>query len=300
MEAIKICCAGEVMVELARVDGSSLYRQGLAGDSFNTAVYLARAGLQVEYLTRLGTDAFSDAILEQLGLEGIDSGRITRVAGTNPGLYIISNDEDGERHFSYWREHSPARQLFDWPLCLGDINAFYFTGITLAVTRSGLANLQALLVEMREHDVKIIFDPNYRASLWDSRKQAQEYYRAVLPMCDMVMPTLEDETALWGIDNAEDCSQFYSEYGVSELVVKGPQLVAHVFAADEHLIRQATEVVAVDATGAGDAFNAGYLAERLRGEPPGAALISAQQLAAQVVRHRGAVIPRETSEPIGN
>ncbi len=287
-------------MELAKVNGSDLYRQGLAGDSFNTAVYLARTGMQVEYLTRLGNDAFSDTIVDLLRQEGIGSEGIRRVAGANPGLYIIRNDDDGERHFSYWREHSPARQLFDRPTSLADIDAFYFTGITLAVTRSGLVNLQALLVALRERGVRVIFDPNYRARLWDSREQAQRNYEAVLPLCDMVLPTLEDETALWGIDRVEDCNRFYQGYGVSELVVKGPQLVAHVFTEGEHFSRQASAVAAVDATGAGDSFNAGYLAVRLRGGPPGAALDSAQQLAAAVVQHRGAIIPREITESNGD
>ena len=298
MKEIKICCAGEVMVELARVDDSGMYRQGLAGDSFNTAIYLARGGLQVEYLTRLGTDAFSESILEQLRGEGIDSRGIRRVAGANPGLYLIRNDEDGERHFSYWREHSPARQLFDRLPSLEGIDAFYFTGITLAVTRSGKTNLQALLVELRERGVQVIFDPNYRPSLWDSQEQARHHYEAVLPMCDMVLPTLEDETALWGIDSVEDCNRFYSNYSVSELVIKGPQLVAHVFTEGERLSRQASAVVAVDATGAGDSFNAGYLVRRLRGESPDVALNYAQSLAAAVVQHRGAILPRETQKLI--
>ena len=254
----------------------------------------------MEYLTRLGSDPFSDAILEQLHNEGIDGSGIERVEGANPGLYIIRNDENGERHFSYWREHSPARQLFDRPLSLGEIDAFYFTGITLAVTRSGLVNLRALLVELQKRGVRVIFDPNYRPRLWDSREQAQQHCEAVLPHCDMVLPTLDDETALWGIDSVKACSRFYSGYGVSELVVKAPQLVAHVFAAGEHHSQQAAVVAALDSTGAGDSFNAGYLALRLRGESPGAALSSAQQLAARVVQHRGAIIPRETQESIGN
>ena len=287
-------------MELAEVDGSTQYRQGLAGDSFNTAIYLARAGLQVEYLTRLGSDGFSDAILEQLHRESIDSEGIQRVEGAKPGLYIIRNDASGERHFSYWREHSPVRQLFGRPLSLGEINAFYFTGITLAVTRSGLVNLQALLMELRERGVQVIFDPNYRPLLWDSREQAQQHYETVLPHCDIVLPTLDDETALWGIDSVEACRLFYKGYGVTEVVVKAPQLVAHVFAADEHHSQQAAAVAALDTTGAGDSFNAGYLALRLRGESPGTALSSAQQLAATVVQHRGAIIPHEKEESIGN
>ena len=64
---MQICCAGEVMVEMSAADSagqsSGLYRRGIAGDSYNTAVYLARAGLPVSYLTRLGDDGFSEEII---------------------------------------------------------------------------------------------------------------------------------------------------------------------------------------------------------------------------------------------
>jgi sugar/nucleoside kinase (ribokinase family) len=124
-------------------------------------------------------------------------------------LYLITNDPDGEREFHYWREHSPARELFDSPITPVDCGLFYFTGITLAVTRSGEDKLQGLLGKLRERHTQIVFDPNCRPRLWESKDQARDYYRQALPYCDTVLPTLEDETALWGTANAEDCGRRY-------------------------------------------------------------------------------------------
>jgi 2-dehydro-3-deoxygluconokinase len=290
-----IACAGEVMIEMASSDAALAghYRQGLAGDSFNTAIYLARAGLAVDYISCLGDDRFSAAIIEQLQAESIGSEYIRRFSGRQPGLYLIHNDASGERQFSYWRDHSPARQLFDQPMVLPDCTVFYFTGITLAVTRSGVDNLQALLAQLRERGCKIIFDPNYRPALWQDRQQAREHYRAVLPYCDTVLPTLDDEQSLWQIDSVEQCQQWYMGLGVSELVIKAPQLWCHVFQGEQHIKRQAPALAAVDTTGAGDAFNAGYLAARLSGAGIEQAIGQAQALAAKVVQHRGALLPRQ-------
>jgi 2-dehydro-3-deoxygluconokinase len=265
---MRICCAGEVMVELAQEGRESLYRKGVAGDSFNTAVYLARTGLDVEFLTRLGDDDNSLEIAELARAEEISTDLIEHCPGQQPGLYLIDNEEDGERRFTYWREHSPARELFDFMPALPEIDAFYFTGITLAVARSGVENLVDLLQELGQIGATVIFDPNYRPRLWQDQQQAQEHYQAVLPLCDIILPTLADETALWGIDS--------------------------IFS------QTANPVKAIDTTGAGDAFNAGYLAHRLRGGGIPQSVTAAQQLAAVVVQHPGAIAPRLATQVVGH
>jgi 2-dehydro-3-deoxygluconokinase len=289
---MQICCVGEVMVELAAENNGGLYRRGVAGDSYNTAIYLSRAGLQVSYLTRLGDDALSDDIITHLTAEGIGDRLIKRVANRRPGLYLIDNDPQGERHFHYWRDHAPVRELFTQPLHLPDVDVFYFTGITLAVTRAGLEHVLALLGELRAQGCRIVFDPNYRPALWDDIQQARQHCAAVLPLCDTVLPTLSDDTALWDIRTIEASRAHYQRYGASELVIKGADLVAHAFTAEEHMEQQAPAVEALDTTGAGDAFNAAYLAARLQGGSLRDALTRAQQLSAAVVQHRGAILPR--------
>lgn len=287
-----ICCAGEVMIELAAEPDSGLYRRGIAGDSFNTAVYLARAGLAVEYLTSLGDDAQSDDILARLRQERIGCRYVRRLQNRQPGLYLIHNDDTGERQFSYWRGQSPARELFDQTVELPEIAAFYFSGITLAVCRSGLANLVELLRRLRQRDCAVLFDPNYRPGLWQSLSQARECYRQILPLCTTVLTTLDDDTQLWDIREVEACRAFYLGFGVRELVIKAPDLTAYAYRDDQRLEKKARRVRALDTTGAGDAFNAGYLAARLRGRAMDEAITDAQALAAAVVQQRGAITPK--------
>ena len=281
------------MVELAREAGGERYCLGYAGDSFNTAVYLARGGVQVSYLTRLGDDPHSDGIIAALAEEGIDSGLVARDAGRSVGLYLIDNDAAGERQFSYWRENSPARSLFDAKPALPVPDLFYFTGITLAVARSGVEILGEVLSQLRSAGARVAFDPNYRPLLWQSVQQARDHYRMVLPLCDLVLPTLDDDRALWGFESAGESQAFYSGFGAGEVVVKGDALVASSWQSGELRERQAEPVAAIDTTGAGDSFNAGYIAARLAGEAPEDALARAQALAAEVVQHRGAIMPRE-------
>ncbi|MCY4426731.1 MAG: sugar kinase [Halieaceae bacterium] len=290
---MKVCCAGEVMLEIAAADQPGLYRRGFAGDSFNTAVYLARAGYEVDYLTRIGDDAISRDILRQLHREQIGTELVVCMENRLPGLYMIENSADGERRFTYWRDHSPARELFDLPVSLDKTGVFYFTGITLAVTRSGIEQLCSLLESLRGEGCRIVFDPNYREQLWDDRAQARSFHEQVLPYCDMVMPTMEDEQVLWGVATVDDCLSMYRNHGAAEIVIKGSDLVGHASSGDQTISLQAGRVQAVDTSGAGDSFNAGYLACRLAGGSMRDSLMAAQTLSARVVQHRGAILPRQ-------
>jgi len=286
----EVVCAGEVMVELAPAGSAGRYQRAYAGDSFNTAVYLARAGIHTRYLTRLGDDAGSAGALRLMREEQIDVSLVSRDAGRSIGLYLIDNDETGERTFTYYRDSSPARQMFDVPIeCQARV--FYFTGITLAVTRTGQANLITLLASLQASGCQVVFDPNYRSQLWADPDQAGSACLSVLPYCDMVLPTQGDDLALWGFRTAQESIQFYRRHGASEVVVKGDDLQVEVWSPAGCARRKAERVTAVDTTGAGDAFNAAYLASRLKVRDLEQSLAAAQQLAAEVVMHHGAIIP---------
>lgn len=286
-----VCCAGEAMIELAPADEPGLYAQSVAGDTLNTAVYLSRAGLAVQYLSAVGDDVYSAKILSFLDAEGVDAALVKRVPGRQPGLYVITNTRAGEREFSYWRDSSPARQLFDELPNPTVTDVFYFSGITLAVCRSGFENMLTFLRNLRAGGCRIVFDPNFRPRLWASVEQARHHYLSVLPLCDVILPTLADDTMLWGVQTIEHCEAFYRRFEPEELIIKTPELSVRGFlASGETAMVQAPLVRAIDTTGAGDAFAAGYLAARLSGASLEAALAAGQALAARVVQHRGAII----------
>ena len=107
----RLLCVGECMLELSeRADGS--IAKAFGGDSLNTAVYAARSGVDVAYLTALGDDPFSADMVAAWDAEGVDTGLVRRTPGRVPGLYWIKTDAAGERSFSYWRDQAPYRDLF--------------------------------------------------------------------------------------------------------------------------------------------------------------------------------------------
>src|SRR5258705_12786381 len=110
----RVACIGECMIELRQAPGG-LYSRGFGGDTLNTAVYLARLGIDVDYITALGDDSLSDEMIAGWSAEGVGTGRVARLRGKLPGIYLIETDQQGERRFFHCRERSAAPQLMDLP-----------------------------------------------------------------------------------------------------------------------------------------------------------------------------------------
>ncbi len=296
----RVICVGEVMVELSR-GNDGRYGMGFGGDTFNTAVYLARAGIPAAYATAMGDDPYSDGLMALATAEGVNGDLIRRMRGRMPGLYLIETDAKGERKFYYWRETSPARDLFelpDWAAvaeALLSARLVYFSGVTLSLySNTGIGRFLAALELARRQGVKVAFDGNFRPRGWKGDvARARTVFAEALKRVDIALPTFDDEATLWGDTNPEATVERLQAFGIGEIVVKNGSSTALV--ADKSGREQVPvpEVVEpVDTTAAGDSFNAAYLAARLNGESPVPAVSAAHGLAAQVIRHRGAIMPR--------
>ena len=110
---------------------------------------------------------------------------------------------------------------------------------------------------------------------------------------DIALPTYDDEAVLWGDPSPEATVARLQAFGIAEIVVKnGPSSALLAAGGKTELIPVPEVVVPVDSTAAGDGFNAAYIAARLAGERPPQAAGAAHRLAGQVIRHRGALMPR--------
>ena len=291
---------GECMIEMSGGEDGN-YRLGYAGDTLNTAWY-ARARLpadwDVDYVTALGDDLYSQQMVDFFAGNGIGIGHIQKIDGKRPGLYLI-HQADGDRHFTYWRGQSAAKQMADQPGALtaafegSDIA--YFSGISLAILNArGRGKLLNAIHQARQNGARVAFDPNERPALWTSPKVMGSTITAAATIADIVLPTFPDEAALFGDATPEAVAERYLGWGAEEVVVKNggePAYVASREAAG--WVAPKPGAVSVDPTGAGDSFNGAYLAARARGLSPMDAAAAAHATAAIVIGHRGALVPHE-------
>jgi 2-dehydro-3-deoxygluconokinase len=302
----KIAVIGECMIELSE-KGSAVNR-GFGGDTLNTSVYIARqvaqSDLQVSYITALGTDSFSQQMLDAWQNENVDTRLIQRMANRMPGLYYIETDETGERTFYYWRNEAAAKFWLESEqsavICeeLATFDYLYLSGISLAIlSPASREKLFMLLHECRANGGKVIFDNNYRPRLWASREETQQVYQQMLACTDIAFLTLDDEDALWGEKPVEDVIARTHAAGVQEVVIKRGADSCLVSLAEESVVEvpavKLPKEKVVDTTAAGDSFSAGYLAVRLTGGDAAAAAQRGHLTASTVIQYRGAIIPRE-------
>ena len=302
----KIAVIGECMIELSQ-KGAEVSR-GFGGDTLNTSVYIARQvapeALAVNYVTALGTDSFSQQMLEAWQSENVGTALIQRMENRLPGLYYIETDSTGERTFYYWRNEAAAKFWLESEnsaaICeeLATFDYLYLSGISLAIlSPSSREKLLSLLHECRANGGKVIFDNNYRPRLWASREETQQVYQQMLNCTDIAFLTLDDEDALWGEKPVEEVIARTHQAGVNEVVIKrgADSCLVSVngeAVVDVPAVKLAKEKV-VDTTAAGDSFSAGYLAVRLTGGSTADAAKRGHLTASTVIQYRGAIIPRE-------
>ena len=298
----RVASIGECMIELAETADGTL-RRGYGGDTLNTAVYLARLGVAVDYVTVLGTDPWSEEMLAEWRGEGVGTSLVPRRADKLPGLYFIKTDGEGERRFYYWRELSAARLLFELPETpklardLASYDVLYLSGITLSLYgEAGRARLLATLATARAKGCRIAFDTNFRPRGWPDPALAKRAYRSLFDTADIVLASVEDLELLFGADG--EC-ELPTQRQTAEIVLKLQEPAVRVlYKGLDELIRAEPVAGVVDTTAAGDSFAAAYLAARLAGADPLTAARSGHRLAGAVVQYRGAIIPR-ASMPSG-
>lgn len=299
MTARKFVSIGECMVEFAQSNTQGMWARNFAGDTFNTAWYfkkLATNDWKTAYFTCVGDDKVSHELLSFIANAGIETDQIARLPGKSPGLYSIELD-GAERSFSYWRDSSAARELASNPdllaKTLSDAHEVYFSGITIAIlTDDHKRNFIDALLSARKSGTIISFDPNIRPRLWSGPESICHWTHEAAKASNRVFPTHDDEAELFSDKDLRATARRYQKLGAEEIVVKNGAEPCLAVVDDEQFEVTASKVDRpVDTTGAGDSFNAGYLAARCAGETVTQACRFAHTLSASVITHHGALIP---------
>lgn len=306
--ARRVALWGECMLEL-QGQAFGAMRQTFGGDTLNTGVYLSRVsagqGIEVQYATGLGEDAFSDGLIERWQAEGVQTRLVRRIAGRMPGLYLIELDPQGERRFHYWRDSSAARAYFDTPegsltpleQAMGELDALYVSGISLAIlSPEARARLFALMQALRARGAMVVFDNNYRPRLWPGAVQARAAFTRAFSLATLTLVTADDHQALLGLATLEEGVAAAQALPVAEIVIKrGADATLVRGGAAEPWQTVPVEPVpkVVDTTAAGDSFAAGYLSRRLTGSSAADAAAFGNRLAGRVIQHPGALIDKD-------
>ncbi|MCL1143192.1 sugar kinase [Shewanella gaetbuli] len=297
-----IVAIGECMMELIP-HGESQFIKGYAGDTYNALVYAKRFAPQLtcEFFTAIGQDPMSHDMTTKWHSEGVDSSKVFQLNHATIGVYSINVDEHGERSFSYWRKHSAATQMLseksvdDIVNHLSSAELIFYSGISLGIlSDSDKAKLMTSLAILRQQGVKVAFDPNYRQAMWRDVDHATHWLIEAYRGCDIALPGIEEHSHLFNQQTAQQISQFCTDLGSQEVIVKAGEQGTYGYSTGEMVahIPFKPAPVQVDSTAAGDSFAGTYLAARAVGHNIEQAINKACFIAGEVVQFKGAILPQ--------
>jgi 2-dehydro-3-deoxygluconokinase len=259
---------GEVLiatlpVEPVPIDAGEPLRMYVGGAEANFAVGLCRLGLDASLVGRLSSDPLGRFATVTLEGEGVDLSKMREDDGPS-GLYLREWLADGVRRPLYYRRDSAGSHFGpdDWPANLDNIDWLHVTGITAALSESCRAGLTTALSWAREHSVRVSFDPNYRSQLW-SPEAARASLLAIVASCHTLLLGTSEGELLFGTDDPRSIGERAGSLGVQDVAIKRGDRGASAWSGGEMWHHEPFEVRAVDPVGAGDAFDAGFVACRL-------------------------------------
>ncbi|WP_421507633.1 sugar kinase [Erwinia rhapontici] len=282
---LDVVTLGEAMAmfvadECGDLASASHFSKRIAGAELNVAIGLARLGLNVGWVSRIGDDAFGRFTCQQLDHEGVDRRMVTTDARYPTGFQLKSKVDDGSDPLvEYFRKGSAASHLSvaDFTLNPGYFTSarhLHLSGVAAALSDSSLALLQQVAREMKASGKTISFDPNLRPVLWSSEQEMVKQLNGLAQFADWVLPGIKEGQLLTGYTQPEAIADFYLAMGVKAVVIKTGSDGAWYKTADGESGQIAairTDNV-VDTVGAGDGFAVGVISALLEGKSLPAAI----------------------------
>ena len=274
---LDVITIGEAMAMFVATETGELADAGqfikrAAGAELNVATGLARLGLKVSWVSRVGDDSFGRFILNTLRKEGIDTACVTLDARYPTGFQLKSKVEDGtDPTVEYFRQNSAASHLSpeDFNAALfSEARHLHLSGVAAAISPTSYALLEHAAKAMKAQGKTLSFDPNLRPVLWQSEAEMVSKLNALAFQANWVLPGLKEGMILTGEQTPEGIADFYLQRGVQTVVIKTGADGAWFKSASGEQGAVAPVIVekVVDTVGAGDGFAVGVLSALLEGK----------------------------------
>ena len=295
--ALDVITVGEAMVQFASLhpgplDQASDFTKITAGAELNVAIGLARLGMRVGFLSRLGDDTFGRFIAACLDREDIDRTHVAIDPAHATGFMLKSRSDDGSDPVTqYFRRGSAASHMgvADIPqaYCAASRH-LHLTGIYVAVSPSTRELVFDLASQARLAGRSVSFDPNLRPALWRSQVDMVECLGRLADLSDWVLPGLTEGRLLTGRQTPAAIADHYLDRGARCVVVKlGPAGAYYATAQERGEVPGVAVKQVIDTVGAGDGFAVGVISALLEGLPPREATARGNVIGARVVQFPG-------------
>ena len=286
---IDILGIGEALIEFAQV-GNDSYKQSFAGDVLNTLYYASKFGLSTSFFSTFGADGYTTDLQNFLTASKIDYSLCSISKDKNNGLYIIRNAANGDPEFTFFRSDSAAKTSFSQAKkILPKTKIVLSSAIALAILNDRKRFFETLT--LLGVNSTIYFDLNVRSRLWTNKNDLINLLPDLASRIHILSLSRSDDKSLFGERTVRDITRSYEWLGFRHVILRDEanDVCLRIEGQTEFVPLEPVETV-IDATGAGDAFNAGYLYGWLQGYDPIACADLGNQSARQVLTEKGGIV----------
>jgi len=301
---IDVLSVGEALVDFIsteavdKVEQANGFRPYLGGSVTNLAANVARLGGRAAVAARVGDDPFGRFVRREMEQQGVITDYLKTDAATRTTLAFITRSA-ATADFVIYRGSDARLSPDDVPqAAIERARVVHTSAFALSQESSRTVVLDALC-RARARGCLISLDPNYHPSLWDASRPTAEVLAEACRHVDVVKPSRVDCQRLFGADlSLSDCARRFHDWGVRKVILtQGPQGIS-VYEEGQLIHVKSREVLVNDATGAGDAFWAGFLVATLDGRSLYEAVLFGREVAEMKVGTVGPIADTLDKEAI--
>ncbi len=270
-----ILTVGEVLVEFVKKNKDSPhYERGEYVGPFPSgapAIFVdtgARLGMKTGIVGGIGNDEFGKVIKDRLEKDNVDTRKLLVFDGITTGIAFVMYFSSGERRFVFTLKQSAAAQVKPEHIeedFVKETKVVHIMGSALSLNESMREACYKAVRIANQHGLIVTYDPNLRAELIEP-SLIRKISEPILKVAELVMPSKNELLDLTGKRNVEEAAEEVLKYGVKQVIVKLGNEGSYLITKDEKYFEPAYEVNERDPTGAGDAFDAGYIMMYLKGK----------------------------------
>jgi len=243
--------------KLALVDTMELHTGGCAS---NTGYALNKLGISTGLMGKVGTDGFGDFFVNYMRNAGLDIRGIKYSITANTSATMVMVSADSERTFFHYLGANAELNYNDVDFnIVKEAKILHIAGSFLMPGFDG-EPASRVLKQAREWGITTSLD-----TAWDSKGNWLNVLEPCLQHLDIFMPSIEEARMVTGKDEPSEIAEFLLSYGIKTVALKMGERGSYVRTPDWELYLPVYKVETVDATGAGDAFAAGFLAGVAKG-----------------------------------
>lgn len=258
---------GEALIDFVpEINGKALkdvpsFLKAPGGAPANVAAAVALLGGNASFIGKVGADGFGEFLIETLEKSGVKTDKMFTTKDALTSLAFVSLKEDGERDFSFYRDPAadqllgPEELQNEW---FEGEGLFHFGSVSQIMDPCKSATNRAVELALKG-GMTVSYDPNVRLPLWSSADEAKETILNTIPSAHLVKISEEECVFLTGEDDEQKAlSQLFIGNVMAILITRGDK-GSTLYTKEDSVHVSSFKVIAVDTTGAGDAFVGGLL-----------------------------------------